>query len=246
MSSRGVTVAYLNALLGTTAEYPRYTPQIERYKHIAQKLIEIDRELGVVSLSEVELHNGDVHIGDNIAKLTGHGSGMWRPHARWDTEHIGMFGAQVDRVEFMDIGEGRYAAMTTLSSGIIVVGVHLKHGLNTSGARRDQLQKILDAIGSKPAVLMGDWNEIEMIGKARRLLKRSGFRSVFHVLGRQRPPTVPAAEYVSQLNSLHHLVVKVTGGFNIDDIYVRDVAVLDAGVFDTKSDHRGVWATIDT
>jgi len=110
--------------------------------------------------------------------------------------------------------------------------------------RRDQIGALLERMeAEKRGVIMGDpnclwWQE------PRQMIEDRGYISVFKHLQRYRPRTVPTKAYRHMLNRKERLAVAVTRGFAVDDIYVKNVDVVDADVFVGESDHAGVWATL--
>ena len=110
--------------------------------------------------------------------------------------------------------------------GVHLVTVHL----DLSGlGRRRQLARLLELIpASGPLVLAGDCNDWSLA--LDRLLQRHGLieahRAVHGRVARTWPARAPL--------------------LGLDRIYVRDVAVRDAGRLDAagSSDHHGVWAEL--
>lgn len=243
------TVAYLNMLYGDSSEYANYVPQSDRVSSVAEALQGLGVPLDVVCLSEVErLHTGEI-LGEHVAQSVTKRDGFWKSHAR-ENEYIGMFGNKVDSVKFIDIGYGKQAALTTVKLGdseLAVAGAHPRYGFFNTFERRDHIQIPLAHMEDTPLVYMADWNETEQLGVARRYLKAHGLESVFDQLVGSRKVTVPTEEYRRQLPFMRKLAVASTlwrRGFNVDDIYVRGLKVVDAGVFEARSDHFGVWATL--
>jgi endonuclease/exonuclease/phosphatase family metal-dependent hydrolase len=111
-------------------------------------------------------------------------------------------------------------------AGLHLVTVHL----DLSGlGRRLQLARLLELLpASGPLVLAGDCNDWSLA--LDRLLQRHGLveahRAVHGRVARTWPARAPL--------------------LGLDRIYVRDVAVLDAGRLDAGggSDHHGVWAEL--
>lgn len=215
----------------------RVAPQHERVEANARALRELDKRLGAVVLQETEGENGTA-----IASKAGFDTSYWRRHSRPD-EHIGMFGEDVENVSFVRLGHGKTAAVTNIGD-TKVVGLHLKRTdqLN-SPIRVEQMDKVLDIVGSREkAVVMGDFNGLR-IETSRRNLARAGFVSVFDQLGMRRPKTFPTSKYYG-MHRLHEKIAMLRG-LSLDDIYLRGVTPVDAGVFEGDSDHKGVWADVE-
>ena len=90
---------------------------------------------------------------------------------------------------------------------------------------------------------MGDFNSLPW-QKPRKLIEADGFQSVFSLLVSKQPPTVPTSEYRPMLKKWQRLAIGK--GLSADDIYVRGLSVKDAGIFEEKSDHFGLWVTLET
>lgn len=213
-------------------------PQAERFAACAHKLIDLNKELSVVSLFETEVVSGR-HTGEVIAELTGNAPGGWYQHNR-KREYAGMFGSRVGGVESVDLGYKKKAVITKLGE-ISIAGVHLKYQLHGS-ERADQMSILLDRMHDEShAVIMGDFNCLPW-QRPRRMIEAAGYRSVFEVLDEAYPRTVPTPGFKSALPFWKQIAVGK--GLAIDDVYVKNVQVIDAGSFVGESDHAGVWATL--
>lgn len=236
------TVVSWNILLDTTGAWKHVRPQHERQDDCTRVLLDLKRQLDVVALYEVEDAIDHGNLGKKIAQQTIQTSGIWTPHSR-EREQIGMFGERVHSVEFIDLGNNRSAALTRIGNTAIM-GVHINYGVSPQAhmARVAQTRVALDALkDDEQAIIMGDFNCFTW-QKPRKLIESHGFRSVFDILGQPHQPTVPTHEYRAMLSWWQRL--GVGAGFAIDDIYVKGLQVQDAGLFEGKSDHLGVWATV--
>lgn len=111
-------------------------------------------------------------------------------------------------------------------SSVTVFGTHLSID---GHERRVQIAAVLSLVAqTAPAVLAGDLNDTPGSLVFNRLMDRD-FRSVFDVLGKPHPPTVPA---LRPRDPIDHIFVR--------QLHVEAAEVLPA----TASDHRPVMATL--
>ena len=236
------TVASWNILLDKTRG-ERVPSQYSRLPDIIATLDSFDAPLDVAALMEVE-RSVEGHHGEMIAEKLGCGPGFWTHHSR-KGEHIGVYGAAVDAAEFVELGHNRKAAITMLGD-VAIAGIHLKRPARyiRGTERSEEIEALLDHLGDRPAVVMGDFNGLA-IQRARRLLGRQGFTSVFPLTGQFRPATLPMRDYEFMLSPREKRMLKLARRFiSVDDIYVRDVAVYDAGIKAGASDHALLYATL--
>lgn len=214
-------------------------PQADRIDLQADTLKQTELDLDVVAILEAEQTEAG-HNGEKLARRLGYTASHWTPHNR-KNEYIGMFGGLVDGTEPVDIGHRKKAVLTHVGS-VAVVGVHLRRE-RWGGKRAEQMGSLLEHIDQyDQAVVMGDLNAIP-IEKAPRILRAHGFQSVYRRLGKRRPPTWPTDTYRGvMLNPWYQWLLG--SGVVYDDIYVKNVDVLDAGSFVGDSDHAGVWAVL--
>lgn len=215
-------------------------PQIKRTGSHVRTLRELPVPLDIVGLVEVEHSTEDGHLGEYIAEHTVGGEGIWAEHSR-PNEHIGLFGRSITQAKVHGLDGNRKMIVSNVS-GIDVALVHLTFGLRGDKLRKRQTEQVIDVLAnSDRTIIMGDFNSASW-QKSRKLLEEAGFISVFSALGRRRPPTIVAPGYRKNLPLRYQIATRP--GFSPDDIYVRGVNVLGAGVFDGDSDHRGVWARL--
>lgn len=231
------TVAAWNILLDRThGDY--VSPQHERIESQAKTLADLGKTLDVVAICEAE-KTENVHNGELLAKLAGYGIGRWHRHSR-KGEHIGMFGAQVGETQPLDLGHKKTAVITKLGN-VSIAGTHLKFQLRGQ-ERSEQIGVLLEHLSAEErSVIMGDFNSLSR-QTPRRLLKAAGYVSVFDALGARRPRTVPTKAYRPMLTPVRKL--GSWPGLNVDDIYIKNLEVQEAGSFVGDSDHAGVWATL--
>ena len=212
-------------------------PQHDRVVSQAKTLMEIGIDLDVVILQEVWGHNGD-----QIASLTGNEPGIWEQHNR-KNEHIGTFGQKVQSAEFYDIGHNKKTVVTHIG-GLAVFGLHFVARPKRYFDRVEQSKMLCEIVDQEDeAVIVGDFNG-PRLEAARRMLARRGFRSAFFEAGSKERMIYPTDQYRDII--LKPRQQRILGSrVSIDDILVRGVSVVDAGVFEGASDHPGGWATIE-
>ena len=231
------TVAAWNILLDRT-HGDFVAPQCDRIAAQAKTLASIGRVLDVVAISEAE-KTPHAHNGELLAALAGYGPGDWRRHSR-KAEYIGMFGAQAGPIEHVDLGHKKTAVVTKIGA-VSIAGVHLKFQLK-GPERTEQIAVLLEYLAEEDqSVITGDFNCLPR-QKPRRMLAQAGYISVFDALRQRKPRTVPTKAYRPMLTPLRK--IGSWPGLNVDDIYVKNLAVHEAGSFIGASDHAGVWATL--
>lgn len=216
--------------------------QTNRLQNFLDTLSGLPVNLDVVGLQEVEAESDTGHIGKRLAQSLTASDGYWVPHSR-PGESIGLLGSLVESelCEVHDNEAGR-KFIKLKAGGIDFNVVHLAFALNGDKLRQLQAGNIIDTIklGSK-AVVMGDFNSLSR-QRSRRIIENAGFVSVFEAMGKPRPATVLTEKYRKYLPFKFRMATKY--GLMPDDMYVRGVEVLDAGVFEGDSDHRGIWARL--
>lgn len=217
----------------------RVPSQAKRLASLAQTLIDLEKPLDVVAILEAEMTTKQ-HNGEMLAKLTENSIGEWQHHGR-ARECIGMFGALVGDVEFLELGHGKTAAITHLGD-IAIAAMHLQR--RGAEKRCDEIGTLLEYMeGKERAVIMGDPNCLWW-QKPRKMIEKQDYESAFKRPFRHGPRTVPTKEYRNILTPKERLAVAVTRGFFVDDIYVKGLEVIDADIFIGKSDHAGVRAIL--
>lgn len=212
------------------------SPQCDRVASQAKTLMELGIDLDVVMLQEVWGGNGD-----QIAALTGNEPGIWRQHNR-KNEHIGTFGRRVEAADFPDIGHKKKAVVTYVG-GVAVFGLHFVARPKRYFDRIEQSTALCELVDREEEALIaadfnGPWFEA-----ARRMLARRGFRSAFAETDTKERMVYPTDKYRDIM--LTPWQQRLLGNHtSIDDILVRGLDVVDAGVFVGDSDHMGGWTTI--
>ena len=209
--------------------------QKDRVESQAKTLAELGLELDAVLLHEVEGKHGA-----RIAELTGYEPGHWEQHNR-KNEHIGAFGQSIDAAKFFDIGHDR-KIVKVMMGNLAVFGLHLSARPKRYFMRVEEMEAVCELIDQEDeALIAGDFNGIRQ-EKARRMLARRGFSSVFRETG-GKPPFYPTDKYRDILWTPKQQ--RVLGRWvSIDDMLVRGVTVQDAGAFEGDSDHFGLHATL--
>ena len=224
----------------------RVPSQQSRLNDIIATLDSFERPVDVMGLLEVEKSADLGQHGEIIAEKLGYGAGSWQPHSR-KREHIGMCGAAVEDVEFVDIGHNRLAAVTRLGD-MAIAAVHLKRPPKyiRGGERTEEMGALLDYLGDvDQAVIMGDFNSLAA-QRPRRMLARQSFKSVFTLTSGRRPQTIPTPDYEFMLSPKEQRWLKyVRPLLSIDDIYVKNLDVLEAGTLVGESDHVLLHATLE-
>jgi hypothetical protein len=239
-ASHELTIATWNILYDPNNYFPDAKPQISRSKNISQKLKDLNPQPSLFGLLEVEDSSEFGNIGDLITREVNNSSGYWVQHSRsW--EMMGFFGDAFEAADTYEIADGRKILISQIDS-IAIALIHFTYGIRGEDLRFYQMNQVLNILDRfQRVVLMGDFNSASW-QKSRRLAKRCNYKSVFETLGRKRSATVVTQPYRKQL-PLRYRIGSVMG-FAPDDIYVKNVEVKDAGIFEGDSDHRGVWATI--
>lgn len=233
--------------------------------------------LDIVGVQEVHITT-EHRNGEILAEYCEEGPGFWVEHNQKPypgaptgraNEYMGLFGAMVDDIRIIEIGDNRRAILTEIA-GAAFVNLHLRAGRNARFARYKQARELHKATADYDnVVLIGDYNEppIRGVALARGVLSRVGFQSVYSLLGEESPATCPIEPYVSAMRRRskieNHFVQRA---WPIDDILVRGdrISVVAAGVLQRvivtsdaleqsvsaevprePSDHDGVWATLE-
>ncbi|MES2876073.1 MAG: endonuclease/exonuclease/phosphatase family protein [Patescibacteria group bacterium] len=269
--SRTINVISLNAMLDKKrTDQGLILPQDERVQSLAATINNFSAEKSVVGVQEV-FKSAAQHNGEVLAELCGYGPGFCVEHNQRQNaypgdnrgradEYLLMFGELVDRVDDIDLGDCRHAALADIG-GIAIAMVHPRAGrsLKARSARKDQMITLVDALsGYESAVVFGDLNEppVRYVSAGRDYLGRHGFRSANALLRQPYPRTYPTDAYKE--------IRGITRPLPLDDILVRGerVRVLAAGVLEAvteqraqtekysaapmeASDHVGVFATLD-
>lgn len=237
------TVATWNILLDRT-HGDAIPPQSERLDSIIDTLASFDGNLDAVVLQEVEESEIGQH-GDIVTEKLGYGPARWQRHSR-KNEYIGMFGNAVSELEFCDLTYNKQAVIAKLGD-VAVAGVHLKKPKKPLdiAERMAQTRTLLERLeDSRQAVIMGDFNS-SPLQLPRRLLIHHGYQSVFSLTRQPRPATVPTERYRHALSPMERRAVKLGGRLlAVDDIYVKNLEVLETGTLVGDSDHKLVYASL--
>jgi hypothetical protein len=240
-----IEVAFWNTL------YEDYHPkgiarQHERLPEFATKLSSLNKTFDIVGLTEVEGNSSKNprHNGEELARRLGYTAGFWQKHAakQQDGYELGAFGASVTDAEFVYLGHGKKALLTTVRS-IPSAITHFKFQL-TGPERTRQAERLMDHVGHHDqGIIMLDRNALPW-QRPNNVLRQYGYESVFKLKPRpERPRTVHIVpEYRELLPRWQRLAVGK--GLWIDDILVKGLEVKDAGVIPGPSDHGLVYATL--
>lgn len=211
-----------------------------RVDGIISSLKSLDLNTAVIGLVEVENNKSLGNIGNKIAQQVAGIDGHWLEYDR-EAKMMGFFGSNIKNVQSYDIS-GNSKVFISEVGAVKVALTHLTYGPISEQVRYRQLEIIIDILNdSDKAVLMGDFNSASW-QRSRKLLKKGGFVSVFEHMKRRHPSTVLTESYRHKLRLHYRIATK--WGFSPDDIYVRNISVVDADVFEGDSDHRGVWASL--
>ncbi len=221
-------------------------PQADRLLSIANTIKDLGKQFDVFTVLEAQ-QTEDQHNGEELAKLTGYEPGTWQSHSRpKHGERIGMFGnrVDVDNVETIKLPPGKKAIITKVGP-IAIAGTHLKYQLK-GPERANQATKLMERMADEEyGVIMLDANSL-FWQKPRRIIEEAGYRSAFKLLEKPklRPRTIHTVKHYHQ----HMPFITrsmIPGGLSVDDIYVKNIPVLDAYPFEGDSDHRGLGVTLD-
>lgn len=238
------TVASWNILLD------KHYPQADRIDSLTDTInnLEAQRPISALGLLEVENKDG-VHHGQYIANTQYGNGGVWAAHSRKTLgEAIGIAGTDLTGAEVIDLGHKKKAVLAYLGD-VAIVAVHLrrqpKH-IPPTPEQVEQMSVLLERLGNEEkAIIMGDFNCIRL-QKPRRMLGAAGFVSAFPSLNPLIPRTVPMSGFKDILGTKRRLGTKLTGGgINVDDIYVKNLEVVDSGLVTGASDHALLWATLN-
>lgn len=234
------TVAYLNMFLDRT-HGESVQSQDQRIESIAKTIVNLEVSPDILGIIEAE-QTDQQHNGRELARLTGNPEGRWAQHSRRG-EYIGMFGAAVREVDFIDLGHDKKAAITRVGK-IAMATTHLKREKKWFGPiRGEQATRLMGEIGDEEqAVLMLDRNGLPW-QEAGRIIESYGYVSAFDLAFGRHPKTVPTPRYRSIVTKPWERLL-IGGGLAVDDIYVKGLDVLNAGTFHADSDHLGLWATV--
>jgi endonuclease/exonuclease/phosphatase family metal-dependent hydrolase len=79
----------------------------------------------------------------------------------------------------VDIGDGKTAVGATTDTGLTFASLHLKGGPGTEGAKRAQIARVLEFVGSEArCVIGGDMNDTNPDGSFGDLMSAAGFRRI--------------------------------------------------------------------
>ena len=220
--------------------------QHERLPEIAEKLSSLNRTFDIVGLTEVEgrSEGNPQHNGEEIARYLGYSAGCWQKHAASGQGgyELGAFGDEVKDASFFYLGYGKKALLTT-AKGIPTAITHFKYQL-CGQERTWQANGLVCKMGHQDqGIIMLDRNALHW-QRPSKVLKRLGYESVFDLQPHpKRPRTVHIVPEYRQLLPRWQQVA-VSKGLWIDDILVKGLDVLDAGVITGPSDHGMVYATL--
>jgi endonuclease/exonuclease/phosphatase family metal-dependent hydrolase len=248
-----ISFASWNLLYDDRPDERAVPPQAERIDSFRQAFKKVTVTFDILGLYEVHGTVKD-HGGLLLAKdlnLPVHG---FSPHHRND-EAVFMATRKpftTPQPLVMDPNHRSRMAMITESQNIAVAAAHPSHHPLRSDLRMRQFSALIRSqIDRQCGVIMGDLNCMAW-QKPRRLLEAHGYQSVLGQLGLLGRSTFPAyyktADGRPLPPGLRHLVERAVNlrGYSIDDIYVKgDHKVLAGGFLEGKSDHLGVWATIE-
>lgn len=127
---------------------------------------------------------------------------------------------------------------------ITVVALHLIAQVTKGRWRTRQIKRLLKEIGAADKVIiMGDFNCLPS-QKPRRLLETNGFNSVMKELELHKTGTFPTEPYkeISVRRPIQRRLIP--NGLAIDDIYFKNLKLVNGGMFEGDSDHYGLWADL--
>lgn len=234
-----------------TSQADRLSSQIDTLAALRE---ELGGELDAVAIQEAHKANGQ-HNGVCLSKSLGYGAGQWIEHNRKpypgspigrSGEHVGWFGARINYAEGIELGDNRRAIISKIGD-VAIANIHPRAGKNVA-LKEEQVKVVLKHLAEYPvAVFVGEFNNLAG-GTVRHAVETDEFESVFSVLGKPQPKTWPTPAYNRIMRSPKDKVGSVlktlTPAIVLDDIYVRNVMVHDAGTFVGDSDHAGVWAKL--
>lgn len=227
------TVAFWNILFDINSP-SLVKSQSERLPEITDALRGLPEDT-IIGLAEVEGGNGQ-EIARQLQSRTRYFVAYDRPN-----DYIGVVSRLQLHPGLVDIDD-KCRAVIAEYNGITIVVIHLTLAVFGESLRQKQVKTLLEKLNmSRPIVMMGDFNSMAW-QKSRKLIKKAGFRSAFKRSIIKRMPTAPTPRYRHILPE--PLKTLTRGGLSLDDIYVKDLEVLESGTFTGESDHRGVWARI--
>jgi endonuclease/exonuclease/phosphatase family metal-dependent hydrolase len=247
------TIATWNILLDYTrtregiikSQADRLSSQIGTLDALRTKL---GRELDAVAIQEAQ-KTAFQHNGEELACALGYGVGQWvehnkKPFPKSKTgrkgEHVGLFGARIDHSELIELGDNRRAVLSHIGN-VAIVSVHTRADMSGQ-LQPEQASVVVKHLEEYPhAVVTGDFND-GWGENVRPVMESNGYNSAFTIINKRRPKTWPARGYRKIMYGPAGQLI--TPALRHDDIYVRGVAVHDAGKFRGDSDHVGLWATI--
>jgi hypothetical protein len=215
---------------------------------------EVGGELDAVAVQEAHKENGQ-HNGECLSEALGYGMGQWiehnkKPYPESPTgrsgEHMGLFGARIDYAEAIELGDNRRAILSKIGE-VAIANIHPRAGKNLA-LKEEQVRVVLDRLKEYPsAIFLGEFNSRPDCG-VRPAVEADEFESVFTTIGESQPITWPTPAYrrimYSPKDKVGSRLKKLAPAVQLDDIYVRNVAVQDAGTFIGDSDHAGAWAKL--
>ncbi len=226
--------------------------QLDRAPSLASNLVtlrdQLHSELDVVALQEVH-KTAEQHNGVYMSQELGYGNGYWFVHNKprpnlgggRTGEHIGVFGARIDHADFVELGDNRRAVISHIGN-VAVVNIHTRARFKNRELQKEQVKVVLERVADEESVaFMGDFNSWGR-GMARRAVEAEGFDSAFTILRKRHPKTFPTPAYRGMMYGKARFIAPSVA---LDEIYVRGMAVHDAGSFTGDSDHAGLWAKME-
>jgi len=223
----------------------RLASQIETLDTLRTKL---GGELDAVAIQEAQKTDLQ-HNGERMASALGYGVGQWvehnqKPYPTSKTgrpgEHVGLFGARIDHSEPIELGDHRRAILSHIGN-VAIVSVHTRADLSGQ-LQPQQAGVIVDCLKEYPqSIVLGDFND-GWGGNVGPVMESNEFESAFTVANKRQPKTWPTRAYRTIMYGSKTKFL--APAIQHDDIYVRGVAVHNAGTFVGDSDHKGLWAII--
>lgn len=221
-------------------------PQHQRCDSLCDSIEAIGTPFDFLGLYEVEGSSSD-NCGHHMAKTLGLTHTTWAQNGR---PHEGIMLAArkpLDDAQLtvLDPDHSKRAAIIVRQGGTTIVTTHLLYHVINYKWRVKQTESLLEKLaGHDKVVILGDFNCLPS-QKPRKLLEANGYTSVLGELFPKRTSTFPTAAYrdISVKPWQNRLI---PNGISIDDIYIKNLKLIDGGLFEGNTDHHGLWATLET
>jgi endonuclease/exonuclease/phosphatase family metal-dependent hydrolase len=252
-------VASWNILIDDTGPYTPTLPQHQRCDSLSDSLRLLNFDLDFLGLYEVEGDSAG-NCGEHIAADLGMKNSEWAQHGRPQEGIVLASRKPMAKVRHIILNpdEGNRVALIGEQGPVAIAVTHLTSYLPLQSPgqnlflaymskhswRMNEISKLLDELsGYDKAIIMGDFNCLPS-QKPRKLLESAGFVSAVARFPKKSRGTFPTTSYnrVSVKPWQGKLIPK---GLSIDDIYVRNLKLIDGGPFEGNTDHHGLWAKLE-